>query len=223
MSEGRWSPVALFVGGLRPLPPEAQLTGMFKIRQDAPVFCGVEGLQGDQQGDRRVHGGPDKAVHLYPGDHYRALTQLLPDAQAALEPGALGENLSVGGIDESAVCVGDIFALGEVRLQLSQPRRPCWKISHRLGVDTASRVVAEHGLTGWYFRVLDAGMMPPDAILELLDRPAPDMPLTRLWAVELAHRPPVDEMRMLAAAPGLAEAWAQRLRQRADWVDRQAR
>lgn len=223
MSAGPWSPVSIFVGGLRPLPPEGQATGMFKIRQNAPVHCGVEGLAGDQQGDRRVHGGPDKAVHLYPGDHYHALSGLLPGTQAALEPGVLGENLSVGGIDESSVCVGDVFALGAVRLQLSQPRRPCWKVSHRLGLDAASRVLAQHGLTGWYFRVLDAGTIPPGATLELLERPAPAIALTRLWAVELAHRPPAHEVRVLAAAPGLADEWGQRLRQRADWLERQAR
>jgi len=222
MTAQAWAPVALFIGALRPLPPEGQSTGMFKTRQVAPVFCGVEGLQGDQQGDRRVHGGPDKAVHLYPSDHYRVLSDLLSDAQVRLEPGVLGENLSVGGIDETSVCVGDVFALGAARLQLTQPRRPCWKISHRLGVDQASRLVAEHGLTGWYFRVLDAGSIPPDGTLELLDRPSPGVTLKRLWAIEQAHRPAVDEVRILAATTGLAAQWAQRLAQRADWLERQA-
>ncbi len=222
MTPERWGPVALFTGGLQPLPPEGQMTGMFKTRQTDPVVCGLEGLDGDRQGDRRVHGGPDKAVHLYPVGHYRALADLLPETHVTLAAGVLGENLSVDGIDESMVCIGDVFVLGEVRLQVSQLRRPCWKISHRLGVDVASRVVADHGLTGWYFRVLDGGLLPADGTLELIDRPAPAMKLTRLWAVEQAHRPAVDEMRALAAAPGLAAQWAQRLNQRADWLERQA-
>ena len=220
MRPEHWGPVALFTGGLQPLPPEGQMTGMFKSRRHAPVRCGVEGLEDDRQGDRRVHGGPDKAVHLYPLGHYRALDALLPATQVTLGAGVLGENLSVDGIDETTVCVGDVFALGPVRLQVSQPRRPCWKISHRLGVDVASRVVAGHGLTGWYFRVLAEGDMPPDGRLELLERPAPDMTLARLWAAEQAHRPAIDEVRALAAAPGLAAQWAQRLKQRADWLER---
>jgi len=216
----RWSPVAVFVGGLQALPPEGQQTGMFKRRQHAPVHCGPEGLAGDRQGDRRVHGGPDKAVHLYPLGHYRQLAALMPETNVTLEAGVLGENLSVDGIDESITCIGDVFALGEVRLQLTQPRRPCWKISHRLGVGTASRIVAAHGLTGWYFRVLESGLLPHDGTLECIDRLSPAMTLARLWAVEQAHRPAVDEMRALAAAPGLAAEWALRLSQRADWLER---
>jgi MOSC domain-containing protein YiiM len=113
----------------------------------------------------------------------------------------LGENLSVGGIDEGIVCVGNVFALGAARLKLTEPRRPCWKISHRVGVDQASRRVAERGLTGWYFRVLETGSIPPDATLALLDRSSPGVMLTRLWAVEQAHRPAVDEVRALATPP----------------------
>jgi len=217
-----WGPVTIFLGGLRPLPPEGQMTGMYKTRCTHPVFCGPEGLDGDRQGDLRVHGGPDKAVHLYPVTHYARLAELMPAAQALLVPGVLGENLSLAGLDESGVCIGDIFAFGDARLQVTQPRRPCWKISHRLGVDAASRLVADHGLTGWYFRVLQSGTIPPDGVLELLDRPAPGMTLARLWVVEQAHRPAVEEMRVLAAATGLAAQWAQRLRNRADWLERNA-
>lgn len=220
MSDSIWGPVTVFTGDLKPLPPEGQMTGMYKTRCDSPVFCGPEGLEGDCQGDRRVHGGPDKAVHLYPATHYVRLTELMPTAQVPLLPGVLGENLSVAGLDEAEVCIGDIFALGDARLQVTQPRRPCWKISHRLGVDQASRLVAEHGLTGWYFRVLQTGQIPPDANLTLQERPAPGMTLARLWAVEQAHRPAVEEMRRLAAAEGLAAQWAQRLSYRADWLER---
>jgi len=222
MSDTVWGPVIVFTGELKPLPPEGQMTGMYKSRCDLPVFCDVEGLRGDAQGDRRVHGGPDKAVHLYPADHYARLAELMPAASDLLLPGVLGENLSVSGLVEADVCIGDVFVLGDARLQVSQPRRPCWKISHRLGVDTASRLVADHGLTGWYFRVLQTGDIPPDGALELVERPSPGMTLARLWAVEQAHRPAVDEVRALAAATGLAAQWAQRLIQRADWLMRHA-
>lgn len=220
MNEPCWTPVTVFIGGLQPLPPEGQMTGIFKTRCEAPVFCGPEGLEGDRQGDRRVHGGPDKAVHLYPAAHYARLAELLPTAGDMLRPGGLGENLSCSGLEESQVCIGDVFSLGEARLQVTQPRRPCWKISHRLGVDEASRRVAEHGLTGWYFRVLQTGWIPPDGVLRREARPAPGMSLTRLWAAEQAHRPAIEEVRTLAAAPGLARPWAQRLRNRADWLER---
>jgi MOSC domain-containing protein YiiM len=220
MSGARFGPVAVFVGGLRPLPPEGQLTGMYKQRQQAPVWCGAQGLAGDLQGDRRVHGGPDKAVHLYPASHYPRLAALLPATEVTLAPGVLGENLSVAGLDERNTCIGDIFALGAARLQVSQPRRPCWKISHRLGVASASRTVADQGLTGWYFRVLAEGEIPPEGTLTLLERPAEGFDLARLWAAEQAHRPAADELRRLARAPGLAPQWAARLDHRADWLER---
>lgn len=222
MSNPLWGPVAVFTGRVRPLPPEGQMTGMYKARLDAPVHCDIDGLSGDEQGDRRVHGGPDKAVHLYPATHYTRLAELMPAAGELLVPGVLGENLSLSGLEEAGVCIGDIFALGGARLQVSQLRRPCWKISHRLGVDAASRLVAEHGLTGWYFRVLQCGEIPPDGSLELIERPSPGMTLARLWAVEQAHRPAIEEVNTLAEATGLAEQWAQRLKNRADWLARNA-
>ena len=215
-------PLALFLGGLRPLPPEGQLTGMFKLRQDAPVTCTREGLVGDEQADRRYHGGPDKAVHLYPADHYARLAAAFPALEGAPGPGTLGENLSVAGVDESAVCVGDVFALGECRLQITQPRRPCWKIDHRLGVSGASRHVADTGITGWYLRVLAEAPIEPGAQMVLVERPNPEISIARLWAVETAHRPSVEEVRLLAGAQGLSEGWARKLAQRADWLVRHA-
>ncbi|WP_246116215.1 MOSC domain-containing protein [Denitromonas halophila] len=222
MNERLGGPVTVFAGGLRPLPPEGQMTGMFKTRLDAPVLCSREGLVGDKQADRRYHGGPDKAVHLYPADHYARLVAAFPALAGQVGPGTLGENLSVAGVDETQVCLGDVFALGDCRLQITQSRRPCWKIDHRLGVSGASRRVADEGITGWYFRVLDEGVIAPGDDMMLVERPNPDISLARLWAVETAHRPAVDEVRALSRAAGLSAGWAKKLAQRADWLERQA-
>jgi hypothetical protein len=86
--------ITLFTGGIQPLPESGRPTGMYKTRVDAPIALGTEGFAGDQQADRRVHGGPDKAVHLYPARHYARLAARFPEAAAQLVPGALGENLS---------------------------------------------------------------------------------------------------------------------------------
>lgn len=222
MNEALGGPVTVFAGGLRPLPPEGQMTGMFKTRQDAPLSCTREGLQGDMQADRRYHGGPDKAVHLYPADHYARLVAAFPALAGEVGPGTLGENLSVEGVDETRVCLGDVFALGACRLQITQPRRPCWKIDHRLGVSGASRRVADEGITGWYFRVLAEGLIVPDETMHLIERPNPDISIAHLWAVETAHRPDADAVRALSQAVGLSAGWAQKLRQRADWLARHA-
>ena len=172
---------AVFVGTLRPLPPEGQQTGMFKMPVAGPVVAEREGLAGDMQADLRVHGGPEKAVHYYPAEHYAALAARVPALAGVLIPGVLGENLSGRGLTEDSVCIGDVFAIGTCRLQVSQPRQPCWKISHRLGHEPMSRVIADAGLTGWYFRVLEAGEIAAGDGIECVERPAPGLTLARLW------------------------------------------
>lgn len=213
------TPLAVFAGGLRPLPPEGQETGMFKAPVVAPVAVGLEGLDGDRQADRRVHGGPEKAVHYFPAEHYAHLAARVPALAAALVPGVLGENLSARGLTEDAVCLGDVFAAGSCRLQVSQPRNPCWKINHRLDHAGLSRIIADDGCTGWYFRVLTPGELAPGEVLQLVARPAPGMSLARLAAAKGAHRPAPDELLALAAAPGLAPEVARRLRERAAWLE----
>lgn len=209
---------AVYVGSLRPLPPEGQQTGIFKFPVSGPVAVGPLGLAGDAQGDRRVHGGPEKAVHYYPAEHYAALAARVPALAAQLVPGVLGENLSGVGLLEATVCIGDIYAVGTCRLQVSQPRQPCWKISHRLGHDPMSRLIADLGCTGWYFRVLAPGLVGAGDSLTLLERPAPGLTLARLWAAHTSHRPDAAELARLGAAPGLNADWARRLRDRAAWL-----
>ena len=209
---------AVYVGTLRALPPEGQQTGIFKSPVDGPVAVGTSGLAGDMQGDRRVHGGPEKAVHYYPAEHYPLLAARVPAITASLVPGVLGENLSGIGLTEATVCIGDIYAAGTCRLQVSQPRQPCWKISHRLGHAPMSRLIADLGCTGWYFRVLQAGNIEAGDAVECIERPAPDVSLARLWAVKEAHRPDSAELEYLAAASGLNPDWAARLRARAVWL-----
>lgn len=209
----------MFVGGVRPLPPEGQLSGIFKAAVSGPVRLGRDGLANDVQGDRRVHGGPEKALHLFPAQHYARLVKRVPTLAEALRPGVLGENVSAHGLDETTVCIGDVFAAGSCRVQVSQPRQPCWKINHRLEYPLLSRLIAELGCTGWYFRVLEEGSLAAGDELKLVERPAPGLTLARLWTAHTAHRPDPDELATLAIAPGLNADWAARLQARAAWLD----
>ncbi|KQQ81606.1 molybdenum cofactor sulfurase [Xanthomonas sp. Leaf131] len=147
---------------------------------DGPVRVGPEGLEGDEQGDRRVHGGPDKAIHHYPRDHYAAWQTEL-GAHALLETaGAFGENLSSVGLTEADVCLGDRFALGTAVVEVSQLRQPCWKLSDRFGVRDLARRVQATGRTGWYYRVLQSGEIAAGETLTLQQRPYPQWTLSRL-------------------------------------------
>ena len=162
--------VKIFLGGIRPLPPGNEPTGIFKHEREAPAWLGREGLTGDAQADRRVHGGIEKALHQYPVAHYARLAAAFPHAAALLVRGSMGENLSVAGWDEGNVCIGDVFRLGDARIQVSQPRSPCWKIDRRYSQDGMAKLIAAEGLTGWYFRVLEEGEVGPGCTFALLER-----------------------------------------------------
>jgi len=207
----------LFIGVLQTLEPEGQRTGLFKDPV-ARVEVRRSGLVGDQQADRRYHGGPDKAVHQYPPDHYPRLAARFPAAAQPAVPGALGENLGSVGMTERTVCIGDRYRMGEVELEVSQPRTPCWKINHRWGEDDLSRFVLAERITGWYYRVGREGVIERGAAIVLLARPHPAWTLDRFWAVVNPHRPEPDELRALADAVGLAADWARRLRDRAAFL-----
>lgn len=206
----------LFRGGIRPLPPDNEPTGIFKHTIEAPAWLGREGLAGDAQADRRHHGGPEKALHQYAQASYTQLATAFPALARQLVPGSMGENLSVTGWDEDAVCVGDIYRLGDARIQVSQPRSPCRKIDLRFGVTGPMRYIDDHALVGWYFRVLEEGKVAPGCPFALLDRPSPAATIRRLWRLWRAPQPDPEELRELLMTPGLTESWSDKLNQKLD-------
>jgi MOSC domain-containing protein YiiM len=216
------SHVSLFIGTIAPLPESGRPTGMFKYPVDGPLHLGSEGFAGDEQADRRVHGGPDKAVHLYPAVHYERLAQAFPEAASQLKPGSLGENISSPTLDESRVRIGDVFGLGEARLQLCQPRSPCWKIDARFGVDGMAAYIAERHLTGWYFRVLLPGVVALGATLDLVEPGDEGLNLAQAQQLWHSHRPTPLALRQLAATPGIAAGWQRKIVERSDWLERHA-
>lgn len=213
--------VSIFIGGIRPLPESGRPTAMYKSRVPGAVEVGFEGFVGDQQADRNVHGGPEKAVHLYPARHYEQLAARFPEAAASLQPGSLGENLSSPDLDERDVRVGDVWRLGAVQLQVCQPRTPCWKIDERFSSDGMAAFIAEHLLTGWYWRVLEPGQVLPGDSLELL-HPAHDAPTLHeamlLWR---EHRPALAELERLVQVPGIATGWRDKISRRLAWLKRE--
>lgn len=133
--------------------------------------------------------------------------------------GVLGENISTRGMTEHDVCIGDILCIGGARVQVSQPRSPCWKIDRRLKVDDASRFVETAGITGWYYRVLEPGSIAAGDAIALLERPNPWLSLAHYWDEVMAHRPDPQSLRRIAAASGLAADKAQRWAERANWLE----
>jgi MOSC domain-containing protein YiiM len=199
----------ILTGALRPLGPRAVPSGIDKHPVGGPLYLGAEGLSGDAQGDPRNHGGPEKAVHLYPFDHYALWQAELGPVPLLQQPGGFGENLSTTGITEHDVAVGDVFALGEARIQVSQGRSPCWKLNQRFGVKTMARQVQQTGRIGWYYRVLQPGTVTPGDALVCVDRPHADWTVHRLWHFLFVDPLNTEALAEIAALTVLSPGWRQ--------------
>ncbi|HWW49628.1 MAG TPA: MOSC domain-containing protein [Xanthobacteraceae bacterium] len=198
---------SLLIGRISPLGARGVSSGIDKRPVDCPLRLAREGFEGDAQGDRKHHGGPEKAAHHYPFEHYDAWRREIGERPLLAGPGAFGENLSTEGLTEDQVAVGDVFRLGSATLEVSQGRQPCWKLNVRFGVDEMSRRVQTSGRTGWYYRVIEEGLVAPGDTLTLIHRAAPEWTLTRLWQVLYVSALDRAELAAMAALPQLAESW----------------
>jgi MOSC domain-containing protein YiiM len=195
-------------------------SGIFKSAVTASIALGPLGLDGDHHADRSVHGGIDKALHHFPAEHYARLAARFPAAAALLEVGSIGENLSSHGLDEHNVCLGDVYALGDARLQLTQPRRPCWKIDQRYDVRGLAAYIAHEGLTGWYYRVLTPAAIHAGMTLELVERDPAAPSVAEFHATLNARRPPLALLARYAAFEALPDALRERIDKRLAWLRR---
>ena len=201
------SPITLMTGRIAPLSGTETPSGIIKTCVDRPLKLGPNGFESDEQADLRVHGGPQKAVHHYPHEHYAPWRSELGALPALEAPGGFGENISTEGLTETTVAVGDIFRLGSAVVQVSQGRQPCWKLNRRFDVPDMARRVQDTGRTGWYYRVLQPGTVAPGDRLELTDRVAPDWTLHRLWHALYVDRMNLSELEGIAALDVLADGW----------------
>lgn len=191
-------------------------TGFFKTGMEGRVFADKTNLAGDGQADLKNHGGVDKAVLAYSADHYSKWRQEL--SKSDLPYGAFGENLTIAGLSEASVCIGDIFGVGTVTFEVSQPRQPCWKLARRWRMHELTGLVVRNGRSGWYLRVLQPGWIEAGMPVVLMERPSPDWPIAR--ANEILHHRKTD-LRLtleLANVPRLANSWVLELRERAEYL-----
>ena len=152
------------------------VTGIFKTPVEGPVAVRTWGLENDGQADtrvfngRQVHGGALKAVYLYPVEHYATWAKEL---DRELPYGQFGENLTAEGILEDAIHVGDVLAIGDVRLEVTEPRGPCYKLDIRMGIPEFKEQMRRTGRTGFYARVLVEGQLAAgDEIVRVKSDPA---------------------------------------------------
>jgi MOSC domain-containing protein YiiM len=175
------------------------------------VPLGPTGLAGDVQADLRVHGGPDKAVCVYPTEHLAHWSERLG---RRLAPGAFGENFSLVDLLEGDVCLGDVYRVGSALVQVSQPRQPCYKLATRNGEPAFALWVQESGRTGFYFRCLEPGQVQVGDVIMLVERTAPEC--TVLEVNRVLHRDKHDRVGVdrLLARPELAASLRRTLERR---------
>jgi len=138
------------------------LTAIGKQPVAGPVAVGMLGLEGDEQADRTVHGGLSKAVYAYPAVHYAFWQRVRAQARVSLwddplPPGAMGENLTIDGLDETRLWIGDRLVLPGCTLAVSEPRLPCFKFNAAIGFAQASKLMAQSGYCGSYLGVIEPG------------------------------------------------------------------
>lgn len=184
-------------------------TGIFKQPVPGSVRIGATNLAGDGQADLRVHGGPHKAVYLYPCEHYAHWAAVLE--RRDLPFGFFGENLTAAGMNEDETWIGDVLRVGGALLQVSQPRTPCFKLALRTGIEDFPRLFAASGRTGFYLRVLEEGEVSAGAPVERLARDPASLPVRQVFQLRHGH-PGVRDRAALeraVALAALAPSWRQ--------------
>lgn len=191
-------------------------SGIFKIPVEGRSYVGALNVKGDGQDDLENHGGPYRAVLAYSADHYPEWRTELnrPD----FPYGGFGENFTISGLNEETVCIGDVYAVGnDVRIQVSQPRMPCWKLSRHWGIKDLSARVQRKARGGWYHRVLQEGYVEAGQEVKLLERPHPRYSVSFVFALMSEWVNDPSALEELVTLDALTDSWreyfAERLEQ----------
>lgn len=188
------------------------MSAMDKKPRSGTVGIGWLGVEGDHQADTFHHGGHDKAIHLFPQEHYDWWREPLGDHALLRAPGAFGENLATRGATEEGLCVGDRFTLGSALLEISHGRQPCAKLNFRFGRPDVLATAVRSGRCGLYLRVLREGEAQAGDAMILVERPLPEWSIARVFhlLIQGGHKTDPAGVAQLAVMPQLAEAWRSR-------------
>lgn len=185
------------------------VTGFFKSAVKGPVVAHALGLQGDAQGDLSVHGGLDKAVYVYPKEHYARWEELL--GPGPLTPGSFGENVTSKGWLETDVCIGDVIRIGTATLQVVQPRSPCYKLQIRFNRPDMTAVSHQQGKPGWYASVLQAGTFCAGDEMLLLERAPEDVSIAAIWHSSVQRQNDAEKIGTIMNLELLPRFWKERI------------
>ncbi|APH73839.1 MOSC domain-containing protein [Aquibium oceanicum] len=209
----------LFIGAVEERWPGRPASAIGKRATSDRLEITPTGFVRDAQADLEVHGGPEKAIHHYPGDHYPAWRKEF--GREDLVPGSFGENVSTSGLTEENLCIGDILSFGTATVQVSQGRQPCWKLSAHTGDERMAFLFQKTLRTGWYYRVLEPGHARSGDRMVLEERRNPGWTVKRVTQARLTRRIGAADAAILAAMPELYAGWREAFGRMAGGNDRE--
>ena len=192
------------------------LTGIYKDPVEGPVSVSRLNIEGDQQADLTVHGGVDKAVYIYPREHYDFWTKERSDL--AFAPGMFGENLSTYGLDEE-VCVGDTFKVGGVTLSVTSPRMPCYKLGIKMGDPGFIRDFMKAEKNGFYLKVLEEGIIEAGNAIEQLASDEHGLTIAEVIQLYTTRKQDKELLQKAIQSPSLPRDWTEYFEKRFNVLD----
>ena len=184
---------------------EPVTTAIHKAPISGPVQVRLLNLDGDRQADLSVHGGPEKAVYVYPSEHYPFWKEELPGV--ALPWGVFGENLTVAGMDETAIRVGDVLRIGTAEFMVTQPRLPCYKLNTRFQRPDMVKRFLRSGRTGFYLAVIKEGELAAGDEIHLIPTDGSAVTIPEVVTLYTGKKEDSALLRRAIATPALPQSW----------------
>lgn len=192
-------------------------TAIFKHASDASHFISITGVEGDAQGDTVHHGGPDKAICVYLQNSYT----YWPKYGRQLEYGAFGENMTISHLKEDEVKIGDVYRIGQLVVQVSQPRQPCFKLGIRNQWPELVKLSRNSGYTGFYLRVLEEGVAAKGMKVEMISAATHSLSIFEANSIMYSKQSTSEQLQKLLAIPELAEAWKTAIHKRLERLQKE--
>lgn len=202
----------LYAGKPQPFGPNQSPSSIMKQKHNT-LTIKIDGAVEDEQGNKKVHGGPFMALHQYSLENYSALQASFPNTPRAIEKGSIGENISALNMNETNVFIGDQYKIGNAILKVVSPRAPCSKINHRYGERKIDLFISEQAITGWYFSVAQEGQININDNIQLIYREEVPISVQQIWQLRRLILPIEDKKAWLNLAiqatkePALAPEW----------------
>jgi MOSC domain-containing protein YiiM len=201
---------ALFAGKPQAFGPRQSPSSIIKQAFEK-LHIEIDGAIEDEQGNKKLHGGPEMALHQYSQESYLTLRNKFTSIADKLVIGSIGENISAPHMNDCNVFIGDTYRIGSVIIQVNSPRAPCVKINQRYGVQNIDLFISEQGVTGWYYRVIEAGTINVGDEITLEHRLQHTKSIADIMRLVRHKDSPASEKSDAAAINGLAAEWRRKL------------